>query len=158
MVNELLVFIGGRLAGVARRWPGSETQRIAFRYDDAYRADPESTPLSLRLPIRDDEYEIGTWLDGLLHRQGIRPQGVGPNSRRRRRPSRWRCWPPLLGSTALGRCSSADTSEEGAIYDRDSGMEWHTADEIADWARKAKQGAATAVGQSPPPQSRWVAN
>ena len=66
MVNELLVFIGGRFAGLARRWPGSDTRRVAFRYDGGYRADPESTPLSLRLPIRDHEYEIGAWLDGLL--------------------------------------------------------------------------------------------
>ena len=32
----------------------------------SYRARLTAAPLSLRLPIRDDEYEIGTWLDGLL--------------------------------------------------------------------------------------------
>ena len=77
MVRELLVFIGGQLAGVAKRWTSSDTRRVAFRYDDAYISDPESTPLSLRLPLGDAEYEISNWLDGTAARQGVGSQEVG---------------------------------------------------------------------------------
>ena len=145
MVNELLVFIGGRLAGVARRWPGSETQRVAFRYGDAYRADPQSTPLSLRLPIRDDEYEIGTWLDGLLpDKQSVREEWAEQQKAQTPEPMALLATP--VGLDCAGAVQFCRPGEEGAIYDRDSGVEWHAADEIADWARRAKRGQRQQLG------------
>lgn len=66
MIDELLVFVAGRLAGVARRRAAPDRHLVAFRYDNAYIAGTESTPLSLGMPVAATEYEISRWLDGLL--------------------------------------------------------------------------------------------
>ena len=145
MVRELLVFIGGRLAGVAKRWTSSDTRRIAFRYDDAYISDPESTPLSLRLPLGDAEYEISNWLDGLLpDKESVRKKWAAQQKAQAPEPMSLLATP--VGLDCAGAVQFCRPGEEEAVYDRDSGVEWHAAEEIADWARKAKQGQRHQLG------------
>ena len=145
MVRELLVFIGGRLAGVAKRWTSPDTRRIAFRYDDAYISDPESTPLSLRLPLGDAEYEISNWLDGLLpDKESVRKKWAAQQKAQAPEPMSLLATP--VGLDCAGAVQFCRPGEEEAVYDRDSGVEWHAAEEIADWARKAKQGQRHQLG------------
>ncbi|MFZ1410752.1 MAG: type II toxin-antitoxin system HipA family toxin [Micropruina sp.] len=62
--RELAVLIGGEVAG----WLTQDPQ-LRFRYDAAYLAAPNPTPLSISLPLSDEVYRqgrIAPWIDGLL--------------------------------------------------------------------------------------------
>ena len=94
MTNEMIVFMAGRRAGVARRRTELNYRSVAFRYDNDYIADPDSVALSVRWPvIGGDEHEIGLWLDGLL-----------PDS-----PNVRRDWAQRSGATALDAMSMLGT-------------------------------------------------
>jgi serine/threonine-protein kinase HipA len=47
------VFYNGKLAGILTKEGGS----YQFRYDDAYRKEPGSRPVSITLPLRAEPYE-----------------------------------------------------------------------------------------------------
>ena len=146
MTNEMIVFMAGRRAGVARRRTELNYRSVAFRYDNDYIADPDSVALSVRWPvIGGDEHEIGLWLDGLL-----------PDS-----PNVRRDWAQRSGATALDAMSMLGTEigldcagatqfcplgEEEVVTGRGSEMEWHSEDEIAKWIRDAKQGLRSQLG------------
>ena len=64
-VTELVVLMAGEVMGELHR----SGQRIALRYDRAYRASPGSTPLSVGMPLLDEEHSgrrVAAYLDGLL--------------------------------------------------------------------------------------------
>ncbi len=70
MPNELIVVIGGIVAGTLTRLPNG---RLRFEYDEAYRAKTDPTPLSLSMPVAirvhaDDRRQqpVANYLWGLL--------------------------------------------------------------------------------------------
>ena len=63
MTADMAVLMHGRLAGHVARERGNAAR---LRYEERYTADQAATPLSLALPLRTREHEIGDWLDGLL--------------------------------------------------------------------------------------------
>lgn len=67
-IEEILdIYISGRYAGVLTRTRGGRS--VAITYDDHYRADPGSTPLSISMPLTVAEHEGSVpenWLDNLL--------------------------------------------------------------------------------------------
>lgn len=66
MTPELVVLLGGREAGVVRQ---SHRGLLSFDYDEAYAADPASTPVSVSMPmsaLHHDARRIRPYLAGLL--------------------------------------------------------------------------------------------
>ena len=139
MIDELLVFVAGRLAGVARRRAAPDHHLVAFRYDNAYIAGTESTPLSLGMPVAATEYEISRWLDGLLpDKRDVRVEWAQQQGAQAVEPVSMLATP--IGLDCAGAVQFCQPGEEEVISDRGSGVEWHTDTEIAAWVRKAKQG------------------
>ncbi len=145
MIDELLVFIGGRYAGVARRRSGPDSRQVAFRYDTTYITVAGSTPLSLRMPVENREYEIGHWLDGLLpDQQPERDRWAAKQKAQAAEPMSLLATP--VGLDCAGAVQFCRPGEEAAVHDRDSGVEWHTDTEIAAWARTARRGQRQQLG------------
>ncbi|MGO1591072.1 MAG: HipA domain-containing protein [Ancrocorticia sp.] len=66
MSDVLDAYLQGVLAG---RFTQDFAGHVSFSYEDAYRADPQTTPLSFSMPKRRREYpgeEAGCWIDNLL--------------------------------------------------------------------------------------------
>ena len=138
MDPDLVVFIGGALAGRAQRV--NRDGPVLFEYDDAYLAEPGRTPLSVGVPAHPGTRDIAAWLDGLL-----------PDDVRVRR--RWMAEQQALGidpvsllSTPIGLdCAGAvqfcPPGREGDIIGQDTSVEWHSDAEIAHWIRTARSGS-----------------
>lgn len=66
MADALLVLLGDRVGGTLTR---DRDRRLTFEYDEAYRATPDATPLSVSMPIRVRQHHdrtVSPWLWGLL--------------------------------------------------------------------------------------------
>jgi serine/threonine-protein kinase HipA len=66
MADTLVVLLDDRIAGTVTRFAGG---RLRFDYDEEYRANPSSTPLSVSMPASVRSHPdgaIGPWLWGLL--------------------------------------------------------------------------------------------
>ncbi len=140
MDADLLVHIGGALAGTARRLPPERGRvPVRFRYDDAYIARLARTPLSVTAPVAPGDVEIGDWLDGLM------PDDDGVRREWAERENADGSDAVSLLATRIGLdCAGAvQFCVPGAasyITTRNSGIEWLAEDEIADWIRDAKAG------------------
>ena len=63
MAAELLVFVGGVLAGTAHALPPERGQHpVLFRYDEAYIREIGRTPLSVSVPVVPGDVELVTGL------------------------------------------------------------------------------------------------
>ena len=146
---ELLVFIDGKPAGEVTADRGPTAQ---FRYLPEYLRTPFATPLSLRAPLDTAAHEIGAWLDGLL------PDNVEVRRRWAARHNAASTRPIDLLATVVGLdCAGAvqfrrvdgdessrahrdaEQSAGSSVATRDSGIEWLTEAEIAEWIRRARQ-------------------
>lgn len=140
MASELLVFIGGDHAGTARALtPERGRLPVAFRYDDAYIARQRRTPLSVGVPVVPGDFEIGDWLDGLLPDDtGVRNDWA--NREDADGPDAVSLLATRIGLDCAGAVQFCAPGRESTIAARDSGVEWLTETEIADWIREAKAG------------------
>ena len=140
MAAELVVFIKGARAGTARALaPERGWRPVLFRYDEAYIAALDRTPLSVSVPVDAGDAEIGDWLDGLL------PDD--PDVR-----NYWADREDAEGSDAVSMLSTpigldcagavqfCVPGNESAVTTRTFGVDWLTETEIADWIRDAKAG------------------
>lgn len=140
MAAELVVFIKGARAGTARALaPERGRLPVLFRYDDAYAAGLDRTPLSVSVPVDAGDSEIGDWLDGLL------PDDPGVREDWADREDADGSDAVSLLSTPIGLdCAGAvqfcAPGNESAVTTRRSGVDWRTETEIADWIRDAKAG------------------
>lgn len=140
MAAELLVFIGGVHAGTARALtPERGRLPVLFRYDGAYIARHERTPLSVGAPVMPGSFEIGDWLDGLLPDDShvrddwaAREDADGSDA--------MSLLATRIGLDCAGAVQFCVSVREHSITTRDSGVEWLTETEIADWIREAKAG------------------
>lgn len=140
MAAELVVFIKGARAGTARALAPERGRRpVLFRYDDAYAAGLDRTPLSVSVPVDAGDFEIGGWLDGLL------PDDPEVRSDWAAREDADGSDAVSLLSTPIGLdCAGAVQfcvpGNESAVTTRRSGVDWRTEAEIAGWIRDAKAG------------------
>lgn len=131
---DLLVFVGGRLAGEI----AAPANSVEFRYDGNYLRDPRNTPLSLSAPLGRETYEVGRWIDGLL------PDNIEVRRRWAARSGAPSARPVDLLSTLIGLdCAGAvqfcGPGNESALHSRYSGLEPQSERQIADWIRRARQ-------------------
>ena len=145
VTTELVVFVAGQRAGVARRQAAPDDHLVMFRYDDAYIADPASSPLSLRLPVDAGEREISRWLEGLL------PDNPGARTRwaaqqQAAAPDAMSLLSTPVGLDCAGAVQFCLPGDEDAITARNFDIDWHTDEQIASWIREAKQGRRAHLG------------
>lgn len=140
MASELLVFIGGTYAGAARAQPPERGRLpVAFRYDDAYIARHRRTPLSVGVPVVAADFEIGDWLDGLLpDDNSVRDDWAGREDADG--SDAVSLLATRIGLDCAGAVQFCEPGRESTVTARDSGVEWLTETEIADWIREAKAG------------------
>ena len=140
MATELVVFVNGVRAGAARALtPERGRHPVLFRYDEAYIARLDRTPLSVSIPVVRGDAEIAGWLDGLL------PDDAEVRNDWAEREDAGGSDAMSLLSTSVGLdCAGAVQfcvpGDEAVVTTRDSGVGWRTEAEIADWTRKAKAG------------------
>ena len=140
MATELVVFVNGVRAGAARALtPERGRHPVLFRYDEAYIARLDRTPLSVSIPVVRGDAEIAGWLDGLL------PDDAEVRNDWAEREDAGGSDAMSLLSTPVGLdCAGAVQfcvpGDEAVVTTRDSGVGWRTEAEIADWIRKAKAG------------------
>ena len=143
MTRELLVFIEGRYAGSAKSASIGDVRRVTFRYDDSYSSN--RTPLSLRIPVKDREYEISRWLDGLLpDRESVRIAWAEQHDAESEDPISILSTP--VGLDCAGAVQFCPPGEEETVHHRSDRIEWHDHDEIAEWIRSSRQGEEQTLG------------
>lgn len=138
MDPDLIVFIGGAVAGSARRV--NRNGPVMFEYDDAYLAEPGRTPLSVGVPPHPGARDIRAWLDNLL------PDDITVRRRWMAEQQATGIDPVSLLSTSIGLdCAGAvqfcPPGRLGDITGQDTGVEWHSEAEVADWIRTARSGS-----------------
>lgn len=147
MAAELLVFLGGVLAGTASALPPEGGRHpVGFRYDEAYIREAGRTPLSVSIPVVPGDAEIGHWLDGLLPDDGdLRDEwadreGVEGTEAMSLLGTR-------IGLDCAGSVQFCARGRESEVTTRGSGVKWRSEGEIADWIRRAKAGQRTHIGE-----------
>lgn len=135
MSEFLIVMLGDAVAGRLEQLSGG---RLRFVYSDEYRSRPDSTPLSIAMPLQVQEHTDRTvrpWLEGLLPdneavlRRWAREFHVG-------RPSPFSLLRAPIGEDCAGavRFLSPERSEE--ILSDPGTIEWLDEDSVADRLRE----------------------
>lgn len=147
MTRALVVLMHDATAGILTSLPNG---RVRFEYDPAYRTAPESTPLSLSIPLEvplHTDQVVAPWLwgllpdnDAVLTRWGRHFQ-VSPSS------------PFALLSTPVGEdCAGAvvfcSETEVDRLRDRTGTVDWLDERHVAERLRDLRQDATTWLGRT----------
>lgn len=148
MADALVALIGGRPAGTITRTAGG---RLRFTYDDAYRAHPDATPLSLSMPVQvatHPDRVLVPWLWGLL-----------PDNdavlRRWARTYRTSATSPFgllaspVGEDCAGAVQFARPDALERLLARPGHVEWLTDADVASRLRDLRRDTASWLGNNP---------
>lgn len=147
MTSALAVILGDSVAGMVTRLPGG---RLRFEYDEAYRAAPDVTPLSVSLPVQlrvHSDRAITPWLWGLL------PDNDAVLARWARQFQVSASSPFPLLATPIGRdCAGAVRfalpEEIPEALTRAGHIEWLTEDDVALRLRELRADSTAWLGRN----------
>lgn len=146
MSDDLHVLLEDRVAGTVTRLRGG---RLRFRYDDAYRRDPASTPLSLSMPTAIGTHEdavVAPWLQGLL------PDDDAVLRRWARRfhtsTSAFALLATPVGEDCPGAVRFARPADLDDALERRSDVAWLTDDEVGERLRDLRADTTSWLGRT----------
>ena len=145
MSEPLAVVLGDTVAGHLTRLTNG---RLRFEYEDAYRALPGATPLSVSMPLAVGTHPdrvVTPWLWGLL------PDNDAVIARWARQfhatASPFSLLGTPVGLDCPGAVRFAKRTEVAALLARRGGVAWLAEDDVADRLRDLKRDATTWLGQ-----------
>ncbi len=123
MSDHLEVFIESQYAGRLSRF---ENNRLTFTYDEQYLNNPNATPLSVSMPLREfgyDDKKISPWLWGLLpDSEAVLQRWAREFSISAASPFAFLATP--IGLDCAGAVQFCDTSEIEALQCRQGSVQW----------------------------------